>query len=716
MSTYYLQHRSYRFASTMGIIILLSSVPLLLWLAFSASSLKLLSGSDFFVVHILTEVFAIIVSALIFFIAYSSHRRLHSASVIVLGCAFLAAVLFNVFHFLSYPAMSDFVTENNTNKAILFWLFGRFAVGLGLLLYVLLAASWFRLVLRPGSALVATLLVVTSVSYLILYAPELFPVMFVKDSGLTTANVFIEWLGFSIHVGTAAILYWQRGRIVGCDVSSLLLALLLMAVGELFFAVYIQVNDVATLIGHIYKVIGLFYLYTAIFSEVITRPLEQMRKILSHDELTGLASRAEFSSQLTNTIEYCAKTDKQSAVILLGLDHFKNENATLGHDVGDLLLLSVAERIKRMTPASSCVARLSGDIFGILLKQDNLQGAIQMADALTVAIKQPFDLGQNVLETSASMGIVVYPEDGDSACELLRHADTAMYQAKDEGKCCYRRFSPEMEASICRRVDISNRLRQACDVLDEQFSLHYQPRVELATGKICGVEALLRWKPLATGFVSPEDFIPIAEANGSIIPIGKWVLETACQQAKEWQDSLGVAIPVAVNLSVRQFRDIRDFAYFINDVLKRTGLVAEMLELELTESMLMNNTQEMIQTLFAFKEKGMRLAIDDFGTGYSSLSYLKEFPLDYLKVDRYFVSNIEINENDRSIVRAIIDVAHNLGLRVIAEGVENHEQLDFMLSQDCDEIQGYYFSKPLIPARMTDLLKSGQDLYSIISK
>mgnify|MGYP000209085311 CR=1 FL=1 len=269
-------------------------------------------------------------------------------------------------------------------------------------------------------------------------------------------------------------------------------------------------------------------------------------------------------------------------------------NATLGHDVGDLLLMSVAERVKSLILPTDCVARLSGDIFGILLKQDGLQGVTQMADTLAVAIKQPFNLGDNVLETSASMGVVVYPEDGGSACELLRHADTAMYQAKDEGKSYYRHFTPEMEFTICRRVDIGNRLRRACDVLDEQFSLHYQPRVELATGEISGMEALLRWHPPGFGFVSPEDFIPIAEANGTIIPIGKWVLETACKQLKEWQITLGVTVPVAINLSARQFKDSSNLVCCIDDILEKTGLAAEMLELELTESMLMKNTQEMI--------------------------------------------------------------------------------------------------------------------------
>ena len=288
-----------------GIAVLLSGVPLL-WLIFSVNPLKFLSGSDFLVVHTLMEIFAVIVAALIFFIAYGSRRRLHSVRVIVLGCTFLAAALFDIFHFLSFPGMPDFVTENNANKSILFWLCGRFAVGLGLLLYISLAASWFKQMLRPERLLAATVVVVTLISCLILYAPEFFPIMFIKGYGLTTAKVGIEWLVFSIYVGAAVILYWQRDRVISCNVNSLLLALFLMAEGELFFTMYIQVNDAANLLGHVYKVIGSFYLYTAIFSEAINRPIEQIQKMLSHDELTGLASRAAFSSQLTKSIESCS--------------------------------------------------------------------------------------------------------------------------------------------------------------------------------------------------------------------------------------------------------------------------------------------------------------------------------------------------------------------------------------------------------------------------
>jgi len=308
---------------------------------------------------------------------------------------------------------------------------------------------------------------------------------------------------------------------------------------------------------------------------------------------------------------------------------------------------------------------------------------------------------------SCSIGGTTYPVNDGDVDTLLRHAEVAMYRAKDAGRNRFQLFTPEMDAEIQTRVDISQRLRSA--LKKSEFVLHYRPKVALSSGRVCGVEALIRWPTPGQGMISPADFIPLAERNGMILPIGEWVLQEACCQAWQWQRELGTPLTMSVNLSARQLRD-SDIVHLVIRALEESGLPAELLELELTESILVHDTQRVLHTLEALKELGVRLSIDDFGTGYSSLSYLKMFPLDYLKLDRCFVTDLAHDSPDQAIVRAIIGMAHSLGMKVIAEGVETASQLDFLMGNHCDEIQGYYFSKPLAAAEMELLIRQRRRL------
>lgn len=433
------------------------------------------------------------------------------------------------------------------------------------------------------------------------------------------------------------------------------------------------------------------------------------------DALTALPNRLLFRDRLDKALAHARRNDLMIGVIFIDLDNFKDINDTLGHFIGDEILKAMASRLKIVLRGSDTVARLGGDEFAILVEYvADMRDVEHVAVKLLNEIVAPLKVDEHEIVVSCSMGITLYPIDNSDAHGLLRNADTAMRRAKEEGKNGYRHFTSEMASHIHRQVDIGNRLRRAINGNGAEFMLHYQPRVELASGEVTGVEALLRWNAAGIGPISPGEFIPVAEKNSTIVQIGEWVLQNACRQAKRWQEELGRRLPVAVNLSARQFCNI-DIAQSIVRVLDETGLSPDLLELELTESMLMNDTNRVLHTLDVLKDIGVRLAVDDFGTGYSSLSYLKGFPLDYLKVDRSFVTGIPGDQKDKALVQAIIGIAHNLGLKVIAEGVETRDQLDFMLAQDCDEIQGFYFSKPLPVDEITEMLKEGRRLDTVAS-
>lgn len=432
----------------------------------------------------------------------------------------------------------------------------------------------------------------------------------------------------------------------------------------------------------------------------------QMLFQASYDALTALPNRRFFSEQLGLAI--AQRSDRVLGVLFIDLDNFKDINDTLGHAIGDEVLKVVAWQLVSSLEEFDTVARMGGDGFSVLIGDGGSLAAIsQRVETLLNDVTQPCVIEGHEIIVSCSIGFTVSPPNNCDGNTLLRNAEAAMYQAKDAGRNRSQLFTLEMDFAIQRRVDVSHRLRSA--LKKSEFVLHYQPRVSLGSGNVTGVEALIRWHAEGAGLISPADFIPIAERNGMILPIGEWVLFDACRQARQWQIETGMQVNMAVNLSARQLRDV-DIVKLVARALAETGLPAHMLELELTESMLVHDTQRVLYALEALKEIGVSLSIDDFGTGYSSLSYLKCFPLDYLKIDRSFVMDLPHDPNNGAIVRAVIDMAHTLGMKVIAEGVEKREQLDFLLAHDCDEIQGYYFSKPLPQVELAKLLEEKRTL------
>ena len=687
-------------------VLLLLGLPLLLWQAFPANQIPIAQPA-FVAIHSIMEIFAVVVAALIFFTAYGTPRTERSVRVIVLGCAFLAAALFDGLHLLSYEGMPALVSENSPQKSILFWLCSRFAAGIGLLLYVLLPESRQANAIERRWMLMTTLALVAVLSWPILLYPQVLPAMFVPGEGLTPLKIWIEWLVFSLYIATAALLFVRRERVHHCDIGSLMLALLLLALGELFFTMYVEVTNTANLIGHAYKVLAYYFLYRAIFAEAIQQPFYQIRSMLVHDDLTGLASRMSFNEHLGEVIEQARPTGETFAVISVGLDRFKTVNATLGHERGDLLLMAVADRIRATVPDGSLVARFSGDNFMILLERTTLIQANGVAQRLLHAMQEPLAVADDRLEITASMGVVVYPLDGDTPSALLRHADVALHYAKARGRQRVIMYSQDLSDTIARRSLIEAKLKHALE--GDELCLVYQPKVFLSHGCIGEWEALLRWNSPDRGLISPLEFIPVAEETGIILPIGEWVLRESCRQLAAWR-SLGLEPGnIAVNLSTRQLRQA-NLPRTIGSILDDAGLPGGALNLEITESVIMDDPAAAAAMLLPLARRGIHISVDDFGTGYSSLSYLKTFPINCLKIDQSFISEIPHDENDVAIVRSILSLGHSLGLHIVAEGVETDEQLAFLYNEGCDAIQGYLFSPPLSPADCEALMRSGRKL------
>lgn len=419
----------------------------------------------------------------------------------------------------------------------------------------------------------------------------------------------------------------------------------------------------------------------------------RIRHLAYNDTLTELPNRMQFMDILNQTIDRARDKGQMFALLFLDLNRFKNVNDTLGHDAGDRLLIAAGRRIRHCVRAGDSVARFGGDEFTVLLEDMTSAAADSVASQkICLALAAPFEIDGHDIYVSASIGISVYPADGMDGNTLLKHADSAMYRAK-KNSSGYEFYESGMEATISEHVKMEGALRRAEG--RNELLVYYQPKAVLATGVMSGMEALVRWKHPEFGLVSPDRFIPLAEETGLIVSIGAWVLRTACAQAKIWADA-GMPLAVAVNLSGVQLRQ-RNFVDSVRAVLAETGLDPAHLELEITESVLMEQAKEALSTLHQLKEIGVQLAIDDFGTGYSSLSYLKRFPVDTLKIDRSFVCDVTSDPDDAALVTGIIALAHSLRLKVVAEGVETAEQRDFLVRCDCDFIQGYLLSQPVPP-------------------
>jgi diguanylate cyclase (GGDEF)-like protein/PAS domain S-box-containing protein len=435
---------------------------------------------------------------------------------------------------------------------------------------------------------------------------------------------------------------------------------------------------------------------------------ERVRHLAHHDALTDLPNRFSLQERLGQAMNFARRSGQALALMLIDLDNFKSINDTLGHQTGDKLLIEVARRLTQSVRNSDIVARLGGDEFVVVLPDlDDPADAAHVADKILMAVSQPYQIDGNKLRTSPSIGICLFPDDAAQSEDLMKKADVAMYHAKAQGRGNYQFFTAELQQATLRRIAIENELRAAVE--RRQFELHYQPQLDLRTGRLSGVEALVRWRHPERGLIPPAEFIPTAEETGLIAPLGDWVLQEACRQLAAWQARGLSGLRMSVNLSAHQFLDPR-LPQRIQEILAASGLSPEDLDLEVTESMSMHTPEDTVTMMEALTAHGMTLSIDDFGTGYSSLSYLKMFPIRTLKIDRSFVSDIETDPNDAQICDVAVLLAHKLELEAVAEGVETEAQLKHLLSIGCEKVQGYLISRPLPAENAETFIRNHQPL------
>ena len=457
--------------------------------------------------------------------------------------------------------------------------------------------------------------------------------------------------------------------------------------GTLFYN-ELHIAPVRSAKGHVTHFVGVLNDITE-----TKRYQDELEHHVNHDALTGLANRHLLQDRLQQALFRADRRKIRCAVLFLDLDHFKLVNDGLGHHVGDALLKRVASELLTILRPEDTVARFGGDEFVLVATEvQDIADVTDIAERIVTRLATPMTIGDQEITISASLGIALYPEDGDSVDELLKNADAAMYHAKEGGRNSFSYYSREMNVSISAQFALKNKLAKAVE--QDELVLHYQPQATSHTLRLVGFEALLRWDNPELGRVTPDRFIPLAEETGLIVPIGEWVLLTACRFAADLRNR-GVDFGrVAVNLSARQLHQ-GNLAKMIEGILHKSGLPADFLELEITESMMMGNTERVLRILSELKEMNIQLAVDDFGTGYSSLGYLRRFPIHRLKIDRSFIDYVPMSQHDATITRAIVSLAHNLNLNVIAEGVETQAQLSFLADTGCEEIQGYLLSRPL---------------------
>ncbi len=657
--------------------------------------------------HTMTEFAAIAVALLVFSVAWHSNSVGQPGNIVVIGCGFLAVGLLDLGHALSHKGMPDFVTPSGSEKAIHFWLAARYTA-----IFTLLCATYGasdRMIdrARRFRLLAWALAVPVGVYWVEMRWPELWPRTFIEGQGLTPFKVVAEY----VLVGLSAWVAWRfhRQRQGGhtYNTTDLCAAAILTILSELCLCLYSNVNDLFMLLGHLYKIAAYFFIYRAVFVTSVRDPyarlsveVEERREaeqrvefLAYHDVLTHLPNRELARDRLLQAMADAHRHGTQVALVFLDLDHFKTINDSLGHAVGDRLLQWVGRCLKDNLREADTVSRQGGDEFLLILKDlPDADAVTPILTKLMEALNQPIVIEGRELVTSASIGVAMAPSDGHDFETLLQRADTAMYRAKEEGRNTYRFFDDRMNQESLARLTMRQELRRALEL--KQFVLYYQPQLDLRTRKVVGVEALIRWRHPEKGLVPPGAFIPVAEESGLIVPMGDWVIEEAARQAMAWQAEGLPAMTVAVNLSALQFRrgNLEDV---VTQALATSGMPAHLLELELTESVLINDTDHVENRLRRLKAMGLTLSIDDFGTGYSSLSYLRRFEVDKLKIDQSFVRDLNRSPDDVGIVRAIIQMSVSLGLKTIAEGVETEPLAQLLTDLGCDEAQGYGFARPM---------------------
>lgn len=700
--------------STLLILGWLAAVLLIVWLL-PANSLLKTAGHWFPTwLHSCMELLAIVVAALVFSISWHSYRSEQAGNLSLLACGYLAVALLDSAHLLSYHGMPDFITPSSVEKAIDFWLAARLSEALVLLGVALRA---WRPLTHPQQRyqwLAATLGGVALMVYLRLYQPQLFPRMFIEGQGLTPLKIVMEWLVIGLLACAAVGLLRRREQ--PFDRQGLLLAVGISILSELCFTAYRNSHDIYQLLGHAYKVLACLVVYRVVFVSSIQQPYIQLTSEISerrraeqqvetlsfYDNLTGLPNLDLLRDRTSKALSTLSRDAQQVALLYMDIDGFKDVNDSLGHACGDTLIRELGSRLQGLLRSSDTLCRATGDEFVILMPDvENAESVGLLAERILHGLQRPFLLHGHLQTISLSLGAAVAPHDGQDCETLLRNAETAMYQAKQDGRQTWRFFDSTMNQQALARLQLLNDLRQA--IAQHQLQLYYQPQIDLASGRLSGVEALVRWQHPVRGMISPAEFIPAAEESRLIIPLGEWVLRQACAQAASWQRQ-GLVLPqVAVNISAIQLQH-GHLEESVLQALADSHLPASLLELEITESSLVDKTEQVIDSLKRLKAMGVNLSIDDFGTGYSSLAYLQTLAVDKLKIDQSFVRDLTLNQDNRAIVSAIVQMAHTLGLACIAEGVESQDIAAALHRLGCQQAQGYLYARPLPADELQTLL------------
>lgn len=702
--------------SASSLVIALAALLVLVWLL---SSLADLNGSPVWFplpLHITVETFSIVVAGLVFAVAWHSQQSVPLSNPL-LACAFLAIALLDLAHMLSYRGMPVWVTPASAEKAIAFWLVSR--VLLALTLLAVACRLCHRSIRLPRPLLLASSLgLVVLIVYLQLFQPQLWPRTFVEGEGLTRFKVQVEWLIIGLFA-LAAWVFWRSREVADRDYfDGMLAATLVSILAELCFTAYSNVNSFYSLLGHLYKIVSYGFIYQVVFVSSVRAPYErlavemneriaaqQRADFMAHfDSLTGLPNLSQLEERTRQAIASALKLKGVIAVLYVDLDHFKMVNDSFGRTFGDQLLCTTSVRLQQALPDSAMLARAGGDEFVVLLADlKSAEGASAVIQRVLDQLADPFMIERQEIVVSISIGVAVGPSDGmDFPC-LLRNAEMAMYKAKEAGRRTWCYYNAALDTEMRGRLHLINGLRLALE--REEFFLEYQLQLDLSSGRVIGAEALLRWQHPQWGLVAPGQFIPAAEQSGLIVDMGEWIILEACRQAARWQAE-GLEIPrVAVNVAAIQLHQ-GALEQTVAAALAQTGLPASALELELTESSLIDNTEQVIIALAGLKALGVTLSIDDFGTGYSCLAYLRRLSVDTLKIDRSFVSDLP-NEDGHAIVAAIIHMAESLGLSTLAEGVEDEATATELRRLGCRQAQGFFYARPVaasaLPAAIASL-------------
>ncbi|WCN39365.1 bifunctional diguanylate cyclase/phosphodiesterase [Aneurinibacillus uraniidurans] len=660
-------------------------------------------------IHTLLEFFSIVVGFSISLQGWVSFPYASSKRRLLFGGSFFAVATIDLFHTLSYQGMPFLVTESSMQKASWFWIIARITEAMSFLCILMIKDgkenTYWRKWIYLFSFVYTSLIIFVVIKYV-----NWLPVLVNEKAGTTPLKTYLEYFVVFLHLTTLVVILLEYKKMRNAAILSMASAIIFLVVSEWNFAFYKSVYDFDNLFGHIYKFLGYYFLLEAIYVTSVKEPYlrqveteKMVNHLAYHDPLTDLPNRLLFNERLRIALMEYEQQNKNFAVAFFDLDRFKHVNDSLGHGIGDLLLQAVAERLRECIQEPDIASRLGGDEFTILLVDvESKEDLEKKARAIVARLAEPYQLNGHEIYITISMGISLYPEHGRTYHSLIMNADTALYYTKQTGRNGYAFYNNEMNEKSREKLSLGNDLHKA--LLHNHFLLYYQPQVDVQSGQIIGAEALIRWKHPEKGFISPADFIPLAEENGLILQMGEWVLRTACQQNKAWQEAGYEPIRMSVNLSIHQFQQ-KDFIESILRILEETGLKANFLELEVTESIAMYDIEHVIEKLDVLDKAGIHVSVDDFGTGYSSLNYLRRLPVHTLKIDQSFVRDINIDWDDTAIVSSIITLAHTLRMNVVAEGVETKEQLDFLKEHECDRIQGYLVSPPVPAAQFEQLLK-----------